>query len=800
MMARRRNNAPVMPIMPEQDDNMDPDNDRDHDSDGDGDMEPIENVLRDNDSHRDSDTGSVSDNNDNTDHELLYEGSQITSKESTLLLFTFCQRFKASQAMQSALIDLVTKYIPRGVQLPRSRYLLEKHLEPDFTTVQKVPYCDNCEGTVALVDNKCPNCDSDINGKQLLRSGRFFLQFNVRQCLKDLFEIDEIGDKLRAALRKRQEARNHLNDVVDGAGYKTLTLGPDDLTCSINTDGVSTFASSSAAIWPLFLSINELSYADRRKHTTLVAMWSGSGKPTFATFLTNFVSQCNAITEEGITWKHRGNEITSKVYFTCVAADSGARCFLQGIKQFNGFYSCHFCLIPGETCQLESGGHKTVFPPSSGEHDKRTDRLFKDHLLEFHEMNLEGRVSHVYGVNAFPPLVDLKDFNIVEGLTVDYMHTALLGVLRTFFNMFLDSKNYNQDYYLGSDKQKTIIDRLKRVKVPYELNRATRDLSDIAYWKAHEWKTWLMVCVPVLKGVLPEQYLTHLTKFVMGLTLLLGDKVTDDNVKRAEKHLKEYTQEAEVLYGKHVCTFNMHLLTHFADCVRNWGPLWCYSLFQFEHANGELTKLINGTSQVAMQIARKICIRQAVRSTSARYMVNQEALELQQILADRVTLYKSYFKCSHGVTMVGPRKLYKLTQDECRIITNNNISVDNLDKVWSYKHFFVGKRKFCTTKGDSKKYCNSVACINGFFHTITQALLFLYENGDALPVVFSNKLTLRELPDLPDTQSVYRVYGQQQRMTATESRYIYNIKCLTIHDENDQLTHVCKLLNSTELE
>ena len=37
---------------------------------------------------------------------------------------------------------------------------------------------------------------------------------------------------------------------------------------------------------------------------------------------------------------------------------------------------------------------------------------------------------------------------------------------------------------------------------------------------------------------------------------------------------------------------NIHLLSHIAECVRNWGPLWAYSCFQFEGMNRELKALI----------------------------------------------------------------------------------------------------------------------------------------------------------------------------------------------------------------
>jgi hypothetical protein len=78
----------------------------------------------------------------------------------------------------------------------------------------------------------------------------------------------------------------------------------------------------------------------------------------------------------------------------------------------------------------------------------------------------------------------------VDGFVVDYMHTALLGVLKTYTLMLIDSKNHKEPYYLGSLAQQKINVALLRCKVPSEVNRPTRDLKDVAYWKANEWKSW----------------------------------------------------------------------------------------------------------------------------------------------------------------------------------------------------------------------------------------------------------------------------------------------------------------------
>ena len=118
----------------------------------------------------------------------------------------------------------------------------------------------------------------------------------------------------------------------------------------------------------------------------------------------------------------------------------------------------------------------------------------------------------------------------------------------------------------------------------------------------------LIVCVPILQGLLREPYLGHLSKLIVSVYLLISEKVSEDDIKLAEKLLKQFYNEAAGLYSEAVLTFNMHLLTHAPDCVRRWGPLFGYSLFQFEHANGIIAGLFKGTRGVAMQIVKNLAI------------------------------------------------------------------------------------------------------------------------------------------------------------------------------------------------
>ena len=53
-------------------------------------------------------------------------------------------------------------------------------------------------------------------------------------------------------------------------------------------------------------------------------------------------------------------------------------------------------------------------------------------------------------------------------------------------------------------------------------------------------------------------------------------------------------------------SFNVHILLHLTESIRNWGPLWCFSAYTFENYNGCLLKLFHGTQAVPQQIVGTI--------------------------------------------------------------------------------------------------------------------------------------------------------------------------------------------------
>ena len=81
---------------------------------------------------------------------------------------------------------------------------------------------------------------------------------------------DVMNSNLFFRLRKSPPSES---DVINGACYKTLfennIISRHDITLQLNTDGASPCQSSRKSVWPIYVSINELIYKERRENIIL---------------------------------------------------------------------------------------------------------------------------------------------------------------------------------------------------------------------------------------------------------------------------------------------------------------------------------------------------------------------------------------------------------------------------------------------------------------------------------------------------------------------------------------------------
>jgi len=532
--------------------------------------------------------------------EPIYNGSTATRGGVLLLMLSFLLRHQLTGLAMRDLIDMLNAIVPGC--LPKSKYYIDKLLNVSYGIICHI-YCHVCLSYIGVYENNqiesiCAECSNINKYDSNIKTGNFFIMLPLESQLRDLLEKPEIQSVLYL---NRGSDDGVFRDVCDGHNYKKHSeLGSDTHNISTvwNTDGVPVFESSNYSIWPVYHMINELPYDIRSRNTVLHALCFGNKKPRMETFFKPFVDDGINMFNKGFEWQQIcGTRILSKVLFLVCSCDSVARAPLQNIKQFNGKYGCSFCLHEGVTA-AKGNGHTRVYPCTEEPPELRTHESMVDHA---EEAIISG--MPVKGVKGPNILMLLPKFDVAESFVPDYMHAVLLGVVRAFVYLWLDSSSFKCDYYLGGVKDK-IDTALLKINPPAEIRRLPRSLDSRKYWKASEWRNFLLFYSPViLHKLLPSKYYDHWLLLVFAVSTLLSCP-SYKQITQADLALNKFVVLVREFYGLEYVSFNVHLLTHLSNAVLRWGPLWANSNFVFEDTNRMLLKLFHGTQAAPMQICK----------------------------------------------------------------------------------------------------------------------------------------------------------------------------------------------------
>lgn len=176
-----------------------------------------------------------------------------------------------------------------------------------------------------------------------------------------------------------------------------------------------------------------------------------------------------------------------------------------------------------------------------------------------------------------------------------------------------------------------------------------RPIADKSWWKAHEYKYWLLFyAVPCLNGFLKQNYLDHFTLFSEAIFIFLKASISPEDYQRASKNLMKFHDDFEKLYGKENMMPNVHLLEHLPKCVKDCGPIWAYSNFNFESNNGSLVRNVNGTTDVEHQISTKYVFNNVLASlknlsdTTFNYIERSRSMRVKKsVKLGQITLFGS---------------------------------------------------------------------------------------------------------------------------------------------------------------
>ena len=509
--------------------------------------------------------------------DMLFEGSQISVDDATVLIDMLCSRFNFSDECSTAVHSLIKVLLPQDNKFP-SAYSHIKKMKKTF------------EEEMSFLCNSSNQSFCVLNFRYQLRNV-------VQRHLASIFSYTE---------ERRQKVYSDFNAEL--CPFIEKTQRPLYISLLLSSDGVNIKKSTfKKELWPVWVQIANLPPKLRmsRNNIVLAALYVGDNHPHWNELVPLLKSEIIS----GVPLKcDDGETIQVNFKFILLVSDLGAKSHMLNMFKFNGYYGCHYCTAQGKTI-----GITHAYYPFDQIGKIRYPSL-NDEFVELAENFEAGKLVNVVGVKGRSPFSVL-----IEGLPltapVDYMHCVLIGVFTDLLKLCFKK--------LSSEEKIKINITIAGLRCPREMiaySRKIRPLDEISQFKANELFNWLFYLSPILfLNRLTSDLLSHLNNLVFGVRLIFESSYVS-NVKMAEKLLNNFCQDIVSIHdgNERIETINVHCLRHLADQVARFGPLYCYSAMSFEAANRTLSDVYSGSHSECEVICRRVLQRHKLADTEIR--------------------------------------------------------------------------------------------------------------------------------------------------------------------------------------
>lgn len=210
------------------------------------------------------------------------------------------------------------------------------------------------------------------------------------------------------------------------------------------TDGVQLYKSSRKSLWAIHLYLNCLKPIRRYvpDNILIVALYVGDHKPSMQEFFYPLMKELQRINDT------KGIMIDSISFMPIIShccCDLPAKAEVQGTVGHAGYFACGFCMHPGVAVKKDKKSKSYVRYI-----DRRKEENLRTHedFIETYE-KLNKSSNSVNGIKTISCLVGAEDFDLVNGFAIDYMYCVLLGIMGKMFDLWLNSSNHKNDYYIS---------------------------------------------------------------------------------------------------------------------------------------------------------------------------------------------------------------------------------------------------------------------------------------------------------------------------------------------------------------
>ena len=404
----------------------------------------------------------------------------------------------------------------------------------------------------------------------------------------------------KAFIRPSMQARIIILNIVDQVAmilqrcFEPSEL-PNEIVLDVSTDGAPIAKKGNLSIWPLSMSIRNLTIFHRftRVNMIIAALWQCRKKPPSFAHWEVFAGAAlrKAMGTHKIKFSNHEVRIIS-IKLGVLTGDLPAISSVLNKSNCNSLVgACTFCKIVGVR------KHNTqIYPYQPGVEI----RYAADWARCIEEAEATGdRVLGIKGRNIFSSNSYLE---VPDDVAVDYFHGILHGVQQRLLNFWQRNMSRASAIALNG-----LIDS---IELPRDLSGCELVSFNNPIWKGKHEKVFFLLAPILLFEILPvEQYLHSLLMY-FSVRLLVSPHITFDSptnrrhiAETARNFINLFQKYNAKLYGSSFETINVHNSGHLPDIYEKHGPLCQFSTFAFEGLYGSLVESFTGTRYQIDQMA-----------------------------------------------------------------------------------------------------------------------------------------------------------------------------------------------------
>lgn len=148
-------------------------------------------------------------------------------------------------------------------------------------------------------------------------------------------------------------------------------------------------------------------------------------------------------------------------------ADLPAKYDMQGTIGHSGYFGCTYCLHPGDLIKANKRAKAVVRYVRK---DNVLDRKHIDILTIYRSL----KSSPIRGVKSVSCFIAAKEFDLINSFSIDYMHCILLGIMRKLLDLWLNTKNHDEPFYITKKRQHELHKIILSIKPISEITRKPR--------------------------------------------------------------------------------------------------------------------------------------------------------------------------------------------------------------------------------------------------------------------------------------------------------------------------------------